>query len=122
MRPFSDYVKGFFVKCLENMASAKMWMFLLPFVASTVFMGVFLGFTLYYIKLSLSAMGISPAEMAIITGQMAVVGDVFIAWCTFNVSLASVIIAVREIFKVKKLKALASSNPDAKVEINLIKI
>ena len=121
MRPFSDYIKGFFVKCLENMASAKMWMFLMPFVVSTVFMGAFMGFTLYYIKLNLSAMGISPAEMAIITGQMAVVGDVFIAWCTFNVSLTSVIVAVREIFKVKKLKALASADPKSKIEINLIK-
>lgn len=121
MTPFSDYIKGFFVKCLENMASAKMWMFLMPFVVSTVFMGAFLGFTLYYIKLNLSTMGISPAEMTVITDQMAVVGDVFIAWCTFNVSLASVIIAVREIFKVKKLQALASSDPDAKIEINLIK-
>jgi hypothetical protein len=122
MTPFSDYIKGFFVKCLENMASAKMWMFLLPFVVSTVFMGIFLGYSLYYVKISLTAMGITPAEMSVIVSQMIVVGDVFIAWCTFNVSLASVIVAVREIFKVKKLKALASSDPDSKIEINLIKI
>ena len=118
----SQYVKGFFVKCLENLASAKMWMFLLPFIISSAFMGVFLGFSLYYVKLTLVAIGITPAEMTLVVGQLAVVGDVFIAWCTFNVSLASVIIAVREIFKVKKMQALANgTSPEAKIEINLIK-
>lgn len=93
-----SYLKGFFVKCLENMASAKMWMFLLPFCVSSIFMGVFM-----FSMESMRSAGINPADM---TAQLGIVGDVFIAWCTFNVSLASVIIAVREIFKVKKLQAL----------------
>ena len=102
--PFSSYVSGFFIKCLENLASAKMWMFLLPFIVSTAFMGVFLGSSLYYVKTSLLAAGITPEQMDMIIGRLAIVGDVFIAWCTFNVSLASVIIAVREIFKVKRFR------------------
>lgn len=101
-----SYLKGFFVKCLENMASAKMWMFLLPFVVSSVFMGTFLGFSIEMVRGSLKSAGITPAEMLPIIEQLKIAGDVFIAWCTFNVSLASVIIAVREIFKVKKLQAL----------------
>lgn len=118
----TEYINGFFVKCLENLSSAKMWMFLLPFVVSTAFMGVFLYYSLFYVKLTLSALGITPAEMTLVVGQLAVVGDVFIAWCTFNVSLASVIIAVREIFKVKKMQALATPEGEkAKIEINLIK-
>jgi hypothetical protein len=104
-----SYLKGFFVKCLENMSSAKMWMFLLPFVISCIYMGVFLGFSIEMIRASLKTAGISPAEMTDIIIQLRIAGDVFIAWCTFNVSLASVIIAVREIFKVKKLKALAKA-------------
>jgi len=124
--PFSSYVSGFFIKCLENLASAKMWMFLLPFIVSTAFMGVFLGSSLYYVKTSLLAAGITPEQMDMIIGRLAIVGDVFIAWCTFNVSLASVIIAVREIFKVKKIQALAEipkteDGKQAAIEINLIK-
>jgi hypothetical protein len=122
----SSYIKGFFVKCLENLSSAKMWMFILPFVVSTAFMGVFLAYSLHYIHLTLKAAGISPEDMSVIIGQLGVVGDVFIAWCTFNVSLASVIIAVREVFKVKKMQALAEvpdteTGKQAAVEINLIK-
>ena len=103
-----SYLKGFFVKCLENLSSAKMWMFVLPFLASSAFMGYFLYSAVGMIKTTLDAAGVSPAEMANVIKQLKMIGDVFIAWCTFNVSLASVIIAVREIFKVKKLKALST--------------
>ncbi len=91
------------------MASAKMWMFLLPFAVSTAFMGTFLMASLGMAKTSILAAGVTPEQMSAIIGQLSIVGDVFIAWCTFNVSLASVIIAVREIFKVKKLHALTIS-------------
>lgn len=117
----TQYFKGFVVKCLENLASAKMWMFVLPFVVSTAFMGVYLWQAIDMIKSTLSAAGMSPEDLNLVIGQMGMVGDVFIAWCTFNVSLASVIIAVREVFKVKKMQALANGGAEAKVEINLIK-
>lgn len=107
----NSYLKGFFVKCLENMASAKMWMFLLPFVASTGFMGFYLWFSIEMIRASLESTGIKPDEMMLIISQLSLVGDVFIAWCTFNVSLATVIIAVREVFKVKKLNAIQATMP-----------
>lgn len=101
-----SYIKGFFIKCLENLSSAKMWMFLMPFIVSSIFMGAFLGFSIEMIRGTLTAAGMTPTDMSAVIGQLNTVGDVFIAWCTFNVSLASVIIAVREVFKVKKLQAL----------------
>jgi hypothetical protein len=42
--------------------------------------------------------------------QMAM--DMFIAWCTFNVSLAGTIIVIRETFKVRKLIALNDEDRD----------
>jgi hypothetical protein len=119
MEKEKSYLKGFFVKCLENMSSAKMWMFLLPFIVSSVFMGVFMGFSIEMIRESLRTAGVTPAEMSAIVSQLGLVGDVFIAWCTFNVSLATIIIAVREIFKVKKLHALEVA-PDKCDEIHKI--
>jgi hypothetical protein len=115
-----SYVKGFFVKCLENMSSAKMWLFLLPFAVSSVFMAVFLGFSIEMIRGSLHAAGVSVFEMTSIITQLKIAGDVFIAWCTFNVSLATVIIAVREIFKVKKLKALKTATEHCEHHIHKI--
>lgn len=108
MITFGSYIKGFFVKSLENMASAKMWMFLMPFVVSTGLMGFFMYQSIDMVKMTIQSAGVTPEQMSGIIGQLGIVGDVFIAWCTFNVSLASVIIACREIFKVKKMNALAS--------------
>lgn len=121
MVTFGSYVTGFFVKCLENMASAKMWMFLLPFAVSTVFMGLFMWDCLAMAKLTMYKVGVTQDEMRIINEQLSHVGDIFISWCTFNVSLASVIIAVREIFKVKKLKALSDPKVGA-AAIDKIKV
>lgn len=106
METFGSYIKGFFVKCMENASSAKMWMFLLPFVISSAFMGLFMWDCLAMAKLTMYKVGVTQDEMRIINEQLSHVGNIFISWCTFNVSLASVIIAVREIFKVKKLNAL----------------
>jgi hypothetical protein len=73
------------------------------------------------VKATLDATGITPAEMSGIISQLQIAGDVFIAWCTFNVSLASVIIAVREIFKVKKLHALTDPKNNM-VSVDKIKV
>jgi hypothetical protein len=91
------------------MSSAKMWIFLMPFIVSSAFMGFFLFHSIDMVKTTLAVAGIKPAEMSVIISQLRIAGDVFIAWCTFNVSLATVIIAVREVFKVKKLNALTDS-------------
>jgi hypothetical protein len=103
------------------MSSAKMWMFLLPFVASTGFMGFFLFQVIGMIKATLDATGITPEEMSGIISQLEIAGDVFIAWCTFNVSLATVIIAVREVFKVAKMKALTDPK-NSMVSVDKIKV
>ena len=121
MVTFGSYITGFFVKCLENMASAKMWMFLLPFVVSTGLMAFFMYQSIDMVKLTIHAAGVTPEQMSGIIGQLGIVGDVFIAWCTFNVSLASVIVAVREIFKVKKLQALGDPTVGA-AAIDKIKV
>ena len=44
--------------------------------------------------------------------EMGSVMNMFIAWCTFNVSLAGTIIVVRETFKVRKLTALNDEESD----------
>ena len=69
------YIRGFFVKCLENMASAKMWMFLLPFIVSSVFMGIFLGFSIEMVRESLKAAGVTPADMTAIPRAIPGVGS-----------------------------------------------
>jgi hypothetical protein len=49
------------------------------------------------------------------------IGEIFIAWCTFNVSLAGTVIVVRETFKVKKLTALNDEKRDNSEVIERIK-
>jgi hypothetical protein len=84
-------------KCLDNLASVKVWFFMFPFFVSTAvliwimarFMGILVGeLTHDQIKL------------------MKNIGEIFIAWCTFNVSLAGTVIVVREHFKIKKMTSL----------------
>lgn len=110
----TNYFRGFIVKMLENFSSAKMLMFFMPFVMSTAFMGYYMFQTFSIVQGILSV-----AEYKLLENC----GNIFIAWCTFNVSLASTIVAVREIFKIKKLKALANgSNQETKRLIEKVKI
>jgi uncharacterized transporter YbjL len=44
--------------------------------------------------------------LAEVIDRMKIIADMFIAWCTFNVSLVGTIVVVREVFKVSKLKAV----------------
>jgi len=107
------YWCSFGVKVLENLASVKVWFFIFPFIASTVILSVIVGWHIDFIKLSLSVLtGPEHQDKLVpILGEMRSIMDMFIAWCTFNVSLAGTIIVVRETFKVKKLTAL---NDEAK--------
>lgn len=108
------YWKAFGVKCLENLASVKVWFFVLPFIVSTVVLAVLVGWHIEFIKASLEAIVASEHrdKLVPILLQMKVVSDMFIAWCTFTVSLAGTIIVVRETFKVKKLTALNDEESD----------
>lgn len=101
-----EYIRLFGRKILENLASVKVWFFILPFLAST---GVLVWLTaehLIFIKTALEALVESKELLATLIDRMKIITDMFIAWCTFNVSLVGTIIVVREVFKVNKLKAV----------------
>jgi len=109
-----EYWCSFGVKVLENLASVKVWFFIFPFIVSTVILGILVGWHIDFIKTSLEAIVIAEHQdkLVPILGEMRSIMDMFIAWCTFNVSLAGTIIVVRETFKVKKLTALNDEDSD----------
>jgi len=82
-----NLIKGFFKKILENLASVKIWLFLLPFWISSFFMYKVLAYMI-----------ISK------TVDYVVLNTMFTAWTTFNITLVGTIIAAREVFKVAKIK------------------
>lgn len=100
-----EYFRRFGIRILENLASAKMWFFLLPFIISTIYLGytLFVGIGFAETVLMNEATPEGYNTLVALFGQ---VKDTFISWCTFNVSLASAIVVVRETFKVQKLKQL----------------
>ncbi len=108
------YWCAFGVKILENLASVKVWFFILPFIASTAVLSVLVGAHVEFIKESLEAIVAleNHDKLVPVLQQMQIVMDMFIAWCTFNVSLAGTVIVVREVFKVKKLIALNEEKKD----------
>ena len=105
-----QYFKAFFVKCLENLASVKVWFFILPFIISTGVLAWIVGSHITFMKLMLAK--VDNATMVAVLKEMEIITKMFIAWCTFNVSLAGTIIVIRETFKVKKLIALNEEEKD----------
>lgn len=116
-----EYWCAFWVKILENLASVKVWFFIFPFIVSTVVMAILVGWHIHFMKDALATITAEPKLLAEILGQMKTITDMFIGWCTFNVSLAGVIIVVRETFKVTKLKALNEEDKDNSEVIEKIK-
>lgn len=109
------YWKRFGVKLLENLASVKVWLFLLPFIISTIFLWYTLFNGIFFADIVLGeALDVSTYQ--IVVELFKNVTKTFIAWCTFNVSLVSAIIAVREVFKVQKLKALKEEHDKEKID------
>jgi len=106
----NKYWKAFGVKILENLASVKVWFFILPFFASTLILTWLVGTHIAFVKLAL--LQVETPIMVSVIKQMQMVMDLFIAWCTFNVSLAGTIIVIRETFKVRKLIALNDEDKD----------
>jgi hypothetical protein len=117
-----EYWCAFWVKCLENLASVKVWVFMLPFIISTVVMAILVGFHLDFVKFCLEAAVSDKSQLAPILKEMKTITDMFIGWCTFNVSLAGTVIVVREVFKVSKLKALNEEDKENTEEIKKINI
>jgi hypothetical protein len=116
-----EYWCAFWVKILENLASVKVWFFIFPFIVSTVVMAILVGWHIHFMKDALATITAEPKLLAEILGQMKTITDMFIGWCTFNVSLAGVIIVARETFKVNKLKALNEEDKDNSEVIEKIK-
>lgn len=112
-----EYWCAFWIKCLENLASVKVWFFMLPFIVSTVVMVILVGFHLDYVKFCLNTIVEDKGQLVLILKEMKTITDMFIGWCTFNVSLAGTVIVVREVFKVSKLKALNEEDRDNTEEI-----
>jgi hypothetical protein len=100
------YWSDFWCKCLENLASLKVWFFVGPFVVSTIIMAVLISNHFSYIEVALAALMEDPRQLAGIIKQMEIMTKMFAAWCTFNVSLAGTVIVLRETFKIRKLTAL----------------
>lgn len=114
-----EYSALFWKKCLDNLASVKVWIFMLPFIMSTIFMGWIISENVEFIQLTMAVLGKDhPSEYKAIIDSFAMCVNSFTSWCTFTVALGSMVIGVREVFKVQKLKALANgSSPEAKEEI-----
>ncbi|MBR9682656.1 MAG: hypothetical protein GOV02_03185 [Candidatus Aenigmarchaeota archaeon] len=109
-KEIKNYWRAFGVKCLENLASVKVWFFILPFIVSTLILVWLVGSHVLFVKLMLAKVD-TPTMVAVLK-EMKTITETFIAWCTFNVSLAGTIIVVRETFKVKKLIALNDEEKD----------
>ena len=116
-----EYWGEFGRKCLDNLASVKVWFFMFPFVVSTIVMAVLIGWHIEFIKGALLAIVEKQSMLVPVIKQMEIITNMFIAWCTFNVSLAGTVIVVRETFKVKKLTALNDEKKDNSDVIERIK-
>jgi hypothetical protein len=106
----NKYWKAFGVKILENLASVKVWFFIFPFFVSTLILTWLVGTHIAFVRLALIT--VDPGIMVSVITEMQMAMDMFIAWCTFNVSLAGTIIVIRETFKVRKLIALNDEDRD----------
>ncbi len=95
-----QYFRAFIKKTLENFSSAKMIMFFFPLFTSAWFLHTLLGMIKDATKIT------DPAVALIVANFFQIGMNGFISWCTFTVSLGGAVLAVREVFKVQKLKAL----------------
>jgi len=100
------YWAEFRIKCLDNLASVKVWFFMFPFIVSTIVMAILIGWHIEFIKEAMKAIVSNQTLLVPVIKQMEIITNMFIAWCTFNVSLAGTVIVVRETFKIKKMTSL----------------
>ena len=106
----------FMEKLLGNFTSVKVWFFILPFLAST---GIFVYICYSQFGLMVTAlemMKTNPALIAAMLGQIKIITDTFIAWCTFNITLTGSILAVREVYKIRRLREINEADSKEKVE------
>jgi beta-lactamase regulating signal transducer with metallopeptidase domain len=117
-----NYWKEFGLKCLDNLASVKLWFFMLPFIVSTIVMSILIKTHLTFMKDAARAvLGNDYTLIAPIIDRMDIITTMFIAWCTFTVSLAGTVIVVRETFKIRKMTSLNYERRDNTEIIERIK-
>jgi len=108
--------KLFLEKTFENLASVKVWFFILPFIGSSYIFWYICTSQFAFITSALAAISTHPELIVSILGQMKIITDTFLAWCTFNATLIGSIIVVREVYKVRKLRSINEANTKEKVE------
>jgi len=118
-----DIFKLFIEKALENLASVKVWFFILPFIGSSIIFWYICNSQFAFITTALASISTHPELIANILGQMKIITDTFLAWCTFNATLIGSIIAVREIYKVRRLRSINEADNEEKMaEIKKINV
>jgi len=103
-------------KVLENLASVKVWFFLLPFLASTGIFVYICSAQFGFMTTAIKIIAANPELTTAIMGQIKIITDTFLAWCTFNITLTGSIMAVREVYKVRKLKEINEAKDDEKTK------
>ena len=101
----------------ENFLSVKVWLFLLPFIMSTILLIALAYLDYTFIITVLARTGVEKDTITFASAMMKHLFGAYGNWLTFNVSIVGAIVVVREIFKVRKIQALANgSNNVDKIE------
>ena len=111
----AEYFRGWIVKILANLSSAKVWFFLWPFAISSIYMGWIIKEQTLLVD-EIMKTSLNPEMLNAVHNSYKVMTDSFIAWCTFQTALVGTIVVVRETFKVSKLQALRQSDNSDSVE------
>lgn len=110
-----DYFIAIRDKLTSNLLSVKVWFFLFPFIISTIYLS--LNLNLHFdIIIKILKMSLENQEYTTIVELFKNAKDLFIAWCTFTVSLGGTIVVVREKFKIDKLYSYIQTNQEEKVK------
>ena len=112
----SEILKLFIEKALENLVSVKVWFFIIPFIGSSAIFWYICSSQFEFITTAFTLISTNPELIAGILGQIKIITDTFIAWCTFNATLIGSIIVVREVYKVRKLRSINEADSDEKIE------
>jgi len=107
--------KLFVEKLFENLASVKVWFFILPFLGSSWIFWYICTSQFGFITSALASISTNPELIVSILSQMKIITDTFLAWCTFNATLVGSIIVVREVYKVRKLRSINESDSEEKI-------
>ena len=115
-RTLLDIIMLYIEKVFENLASVKVWFFLIPFLGSSYMLWYICTSHMGFVAAGLTAIAAKPELVAGILGSMKIITEAFMAWCTFNATLVGSIIVVREIYKVRRLNSINESDTQEKVD------